>query len=155
MMKRRSFLEALGVSGAAAAAAAANLAANPASIFAEHPVIPLAKMRDIADNGGFKICLIEKVGDRFTVAKDCLTLDLVWADDVDLDNVKVGDVLGSKPMSWEVSRRITIPGVRVFGGQIAGQSFSRFAFFRNEVHLNPHDSVKINYYVEVVDQDLP
>ncbi len=149
-MKRRTFLERMGLASAGAASTA--LASNPASLFTSPvPADVVKQLKTGRDEATFKIQLIEIKDGRRCVPEDHDVQDLTLRGNV--DQPQPNEVFHGDETSFYVNRSMTAIGVRVSGGEIGGRPWNAFAFFGSKVTLVAGNVLTVNYTLSVGDGD--
>jgi hypothetical protein len=65
------------------------------------------------------------------------------------DTLLPGDVITCDPVSWEIDRSLTLTGVRVWGGEVCGQRWVKYAPFYQNVSTIYGDKLTVTYTINV------
>ena len=101
------------------------------------------------EEGGLSIVMVENIQGRQEVVKDHPIQQLILRGNVESPGPY--EVLKADPVLWYATRVMSIPGIRVFGGEIAGRPWSSYAAFSYMVTLNNGDTLNVNYTLTVGD----
>lgn len=142
-MKRRNFLGFLG--GSAAVAATSPLPAFTSKVARD-------LVQKTAESGGFSIELVELVDGRKKIMSD-MPIQRLEFKGVNFNRLEVGDKLDAERVSWDFNRVACVWGVHVFGGNVAGHNWNKFAEFPDHPQLINTWTLNVHYHI-VIDDDI-
>lgn len=148
-MKRRSFLQGLGLAGGVAAVETVKASTSLGSMFTAN--VPAKVVEQVAVNGEahFQLQLIERVESRRQAIKETwATQPIILRGNVDAPNPNE-DLVGDKVL-FDVSRYCTVEGVRIFGGKLAGgRPWNNFAWFAAAPTLVAGNVLTVSYTLTI------